>query len=122
MRDIASGLHLDDALAIEEAEGLELAMERRALHADERRRPGYVAAEPGDLRDQVFPLEDLAGVAKRQAHDLAALVPADHRGRIRADLRRQHLGPHGLADIARRHDQEPVDDVPQLARIAGPVV
>src|ERR1051326_1565889 len=107
MRDIAAPgrdravsrrrLHLDDPFAVEETQGLELAMERRALHADEGGCARDVATEARHLRDQVFALEDLAGIAQRQTHDLAALVPAHHRGRIRTDLSWQHLGPDGLA-------------------------
>src|SRR5436853_732070 len=101
MRDIAAPqpdraasrrrLHLDDPFAVEQAQGLELAMERRALHADEGRRARDVAAEACHLRDQIFPLEDLASISKWQTHDFATLVPAHHRGRVRAYLGGQHL-------------------------------
>ena len=46
-------------------QGLQLAMQRRALHADEGRGTGDVAAKPRDLGQQIFPLEHFAGVAQR---------------------------------------------------------
>src|ERR1700730_17827029 len=77
---------LGGALAVEHAERLELAVERRALHTDEGPGARYVAAEARHLRQQIFALEHLAGVAQRQCHALAALVPSDDGGRDRADL------------------------------------
>src|SRR5437762_10389603 len=97
-------------------------MQRRALHADKGGGARDVAAEPRDLRQEVFALEHLAGVAQRQGHDLAALVPFDDGGCDRGDLVRQHVGVYRLSGIARRHDQQPIDDVAQLADIAGPGV
>src|SRR5258706_233141 len=51
---------------------LELAMQRRALHADELCGPGYVAAETADLGAQVFALEGFAGIPQRHAHQVLA--------------------------------------------------
>src|ERR1700737_3743084 len=62
---------------VEHAQRFELAMERRAFHADESRRARDVAAESRPLRQQILPLEHFAGVAQRQCHDLAAFVPFD---------------------------------------------
>jgi hypothetical protein len=47
-----------------DSEGFQLPVERRTLHADELRRPRYIAAEPGNLRQEIFPFEDLAGFAE----------------------------------------------------------
>src|ERR1700754_1785396 len=52
------------------AQSLQLAVERRALHADEVRRAADIAAEPGDLHRQIFPLEMLPRVAQRHGDHL----------------------------------------------------
>ncbi len=44
-------------------ECFELAMQSGALHPDEFCGSRDVAAEPADLRDQIFALENLAGIA-----------------------------------------------------------
>src|SRR5262249_40813658 len=59
-----------------DTERLELAMERRALHAHELGGAGDVAPEAADLGDQVFALEHLARIAQRQAHQMLAAVAA----------------------------------------------
>src|SRR5436305_15172911 len=74
------------------AERLELAMERRALHADELGRARNVAAEPADLRHQIFPLEYLACFAQGQAHEVLAAIASRHRGNHGSDVLRQHVG------------------------------
>src|SRR5690349_1637768 len=74
-----------------ESQRLELAMERRALHADERRGPRNVAAEADDLRGEILALEYLARLAERQAHHLVALLPAQNRRRDVENLGRQHV-------------------------------
>ena len=102
-------------------ERLQLAVQRRALHADEGRGARDVAAEARDLGQQIFALEDLARIAQRQLHDLAALLPAQHRRRILADVVGQHVGADRPA-ARRRQDQQPLDDVAQLADVARPVV
>ena len=48
-----------------QSQRLQFAMQRRALHADEGRGTGDVAAKPRDLGQQIFPLEHFAGVAQR---------------------------------------------------------
>ena len=58
--------------------------------------------------------------SQRQRHDLAALVPFDDGRGDRGDLVRQHVGADRLLWVAGRHDQQPVDDVPELAHVAGP--
>src|SRR5690349_1468933 len=64
--------HLQRAFVAEDAERLQLAVQRRAFHADKSRRAGDVAAEPRHLGQEVFALEHLTGVAQWQCHDLAA--------------------------------------------------
>ena len=104
-----------------QAERLQLAMQRRALHADEGRGARDVAAEARHLGQQILALEDLARVAQRQLHDLAALLPAQHRRRVLADVVGQHVGADRPA-ARRRQDQQPLDDIAQLADVARPVV
>src|SRR6516165_12569829 len=71
---------------------LELAMERRALHADEFRGPRDIAGEAADLGDQVVALEHLARLAQRQPHDVLAIVAGRHRRDHRTYILRQHVG------------------------------
>src|SRR5216684_2501042 len=117
-----SGADLGAAVAVEDAERFELAMQRRALHTDKGRGSRNIAAEAGHLGKQIFTLEHLARVAQRQAHDFAALVPFDDSGSDRADLGGQHVGTDRLAHLARSHDQQPIDGIAQLADIARPFV
>ena len=49
------------------------------------------------------------------------LLPAQHRRRILADIAGQHVGADRPA-ARRRQDQQPLDDVAQLADVARPVV
>src|SRR5712672_3678323 len=53
-----------------DAERLELAMQRRALHADEFRGARDIARKAADLGDQVIAFEHFARLAQRQAHDV----------------------------------------------------
>src|SRR5882762_1912783 len=78
-----------------QAERLQLAMQRRTLHADEGRRARYVAAKARYLRQEVFALEDFARIAQRQLHDLAALLPAQHRRCVLAHVVGQNVGTNG---------------------------
>src|SRR3954468_23362460 len=65
------------------AQRLQFAMQRRALHADESRGAGDVAAEAVDLGDQIVALEDLARLAQGQRnHQVAILVPAHTRAQV----------------------------------------
>src|SRR5260370_23090829 len=61
-----------------DAEGLQLAMQRRALHADEFRCARDVAGETADLGDQVVAFENFPRLAERQSHDLLAIVACWH--------------------------------------------
>src|SRR3954447_22691787 len=54
---------------VADAERLQLPVKRRPLHADERRGARDVAGKAADLDLQIFPLERLARLAQRGAHD-----------------------------------------------------
>jgi hypothetical protein len=101
-----------------EAQGLQLAVQGRALHADEGRGARDVAAEPQHLGVQVFALEHLARLAQRQGDDpLGAQAPGRLAGR-------RGLGGSMSAvigsEVARGQDQHPLDVVAQLAHVARP--
>src|SRR5262249_1530906 len=74
----AAGATGEASLSLVDSERLELAVQRRALHAHELGGAGNIAAEPIDLRDQVFALEHLARVAQRQSHQVFAAVAVGH--------------------------------------------
>src|SRR5689334_24571872 len=99
---------------------LELAMQRRALHADEFRRPRDVAGETADLGDQVVALEHLARFAQRQSHDVLAVIAGRHRRNHRADILRQHVGRDDHFGPAGRENHHPLNIVAQLPDVAGP--
>src|SRR5258708_8792972 len=80
-----------------QAERLQLAMQRRALHADESRGARYIAAEARHLREKILTLEHFACVAQRQLHGLAAFLPAQHRGRVLAHIVVQNIRPYGAS-------------------------
>src|SRR5690606_19744058 len=101
----------------DDAERLELAVERGAFHADEGRRPADVAAEAVDLGQQVFPLEKLARLAQGQRGE-AARQHDPPLLRLAIALPRQLARRYRAAGLA--EDQYPLDDVPQLADVAGP--
>src|SRR5665811_223563 len=61
-------LFRDNALA--DPERFELAVQRRALHADELGSARDVAAETADLRHQIFALKHFARIAQRQSHQV----------------------------------------------------
>src|SRR5258708_18321048 len=75
-----------------DAERLELAMERRTLHADKFRGPRDIAGEAADLGDQVVALEHLPRLPERQTHDVLAIAAGRHRRHHRAHVLRQHIG------------------------------
>src|SRR5260370_12625802 len=74
-------------------QGFELAMQRRAFHADEFGRARDVAAEAADLRLEIFALEGLAGVAQRHSHQVFAPVAGRHTPHHQAYV---PLQPSGL--------------------------
>ena len=87
--------HLARPLVGRDAQRAQLAVQRRALHADELRRARDVAAEAVDLRQQILALEDLARLAQRQAHQVLGAA-VDRQRHVGADLLRQHVGrDHG---------------------------
>jgi len=49
------------------AQRLQLAVQGRALHADEFRRPRDIAGEPADLGDQIIAFENFPRLAEREA-------------------------------------------------------
>src|SRR5262245_55319738 len=104
------------------SESLELAMQSRALHADEFRRARDIATEATDLRDQIFPFEDLTGVAQWQAHQVLPTVAIGHARHHRADIWWQHAGIHHRLRISASEDHQSLDVVTQLPDIARPVV
>ena len=71
---------------------------------------------------QILALEDLAGVAERQRHQMLAPCPARRRRQHLADLGGQHLGGDRLAGVAARQDHQPLDVVAELADVARPVM
>src|SRR5258706_15834240 len=74
------------------AERLELAMERRTLHAEKFRGPRDIAGEAADLGDQGVALEHLPRLPERQTHDVLAVATGRHRRHHRAHVLRQHIG------------------------------
>src|SRR5579885_894611 len=82
-------------LRLIDAEGFELAVKRRAFHADKLRRARNIAAEAADLRHEIFALEGFARLAERQAHQmLAAAESVRHARYERGDFLRQHACGH----------------------------
>src|SRR5258708_38470256 len=80
-----------------DAERLELAMERRTLHADKFRGPRDIAGEAADLGNQVVALEHFPRLPERETHDVLAIAAGRHRRHHRAAVLRQHIGgSHGL--------------------------
>src|SRR5258708_13234454 len=75
-----------------DAERLELAMQRRALHAHKFRSPRDIAGEAADLGDQVVALEHFPRLAERQTHDVLAIAAGRHRRHHRTHVLRQHIG------------------------------
>src|SRR5258708_17208858 len=75
-----------------DAERLELAMERRTLHADKFRGPRDIAGEAADLGDQVVALEHLPRLPERQTHDVLAVAAGRHRRHHRAHALWPHIG------------------------------
>ena len=59
-------------------ERFQLAMQRRALHTDKRRRPRDIAAKSVDLRQQILALEGLARFAQRQLQIKALMSWGQH--------------------------------------------
>ena len=102
------------------AERLQLPVQRRALHADKGRRARNVAAKARDLNVEIFPLEALARVTKRQTdHLLQAIVLGETR--LRPSFRRQRIDGHRHRRIAARQNEDALNHVAQLAHIARPV-
>src|SRR4051794_13424509 len=75
-------------LALADAERLQLAVQRRALHPDELGGARDVAAETVDLRCQILALKDLARAAEIHRHQVLAADASWGRRQHFADLRR----------------------------------
>ena len=97
-------------------------MQRRALHADEFGGARDVAAEAGDLRQQVFALEHLARVAQRQAHQCSPPLPFGTVGTIEPISCGSMSARITAPDRRRRMISSPLDIVAQLAHVARPVI
>ena len=74
------------------AELLQLAVQRAALHADEIRRAADIAAEAQQLRLQILRLEHIARLAQRQRHDIGGGVDGQRARRVGGEFGRQMLG------------------------------
>src|SRR5262245_23837102 len=97
-----------------DAQRLELAMQRRTLHADEFGGTRDVAAKPVDLRAQVFSLEQFARIAQRQTHQVLptrAVWEVRYHG---ADVLRQHRGVDDRIAVTTSEDHQPFDVVTKL--------
>ena len=94
-------------------------MQRGAFHADEARGARYVPGEAADLDAEILALEGLACLAQGCAHDR-------RRGTL-ATVAAQYLGGEQVEfdapdAVAGGQDHRPLDDVAQLADVAGPFV
>src|SRR5665811_109280 len=58
-----------------DAERPKFPVERGTLHADEFGRSGDISAKAVDLREQIFALEDLLGIAQGQRHQMLSPCP-----------------------------------------------
>src|SRR5215468_2413213 len=96
--------------------GLQLAIQMAPLDAELLRRPRHVPLVGAELAQDVRSLECLAGFLERT---IALRVLACRRLLARAERGRQVLGPD---HVSRRHDDEPLHHVAQLAHVARPVV
>src|SRR6185312_8486321 len=99
---------------------LELAVERRTLHADEFGGARNVAREPADLRDQVITLEHFPRLAQRQPHDVLAIVAGRHRRYHRTHILWQHVGGDDRFRTTAGQNHDALDIVAELADVAGP--
>ena len=97
-------------------------MQSRALHSDELRGAGDVAAEAVDLRDQIFALEHFARLAQWNAHQLLAADAARNGRHQSADLSGQHRGGDLRLRVSDGEDHQAFDIVAQLADVPRPVV
>src|SRR5262249_18586613 len=101
---------------------LELAMERRALHADELGGAPDIAAEAADLRLEIFALKRLACLAQGHPHQVLAAIAGRHARNHGANVLRQHAGADDRVGLASGEDHQPLHIVAELPDIAGPVV
>src|SRR3954469_19475227 len=109
------------ATRVGEAQCLQFAVERGPLHADEIGRARDVAREAADLDPQIFTLERLARFPERRAHDRLDRLVRSQLGLIVEQFGRQHVDLDAADPFARRQDDGPLDHVPELAHVAGPI-
>src|SRR6202453_339792 len=101
---------------------LELAMERRAFHADEFGCARNIAVEAADLRQEIFALEYFSRFAQSKSHEVIAAFSVRHCRDHGTDVLRQHRrGDHSLG-IAAGKDHKPLYIVTKLPDIPRPVV
>ena len=73
-----------------------------------------------DLDAQIFALKGFAGFAERRSHDRGGAA-AEFAG-IAHHLARQHIEIDAADPVARRHDDDALDDIAELADVPGPFV
>src|SRR3977135_4547812 len=112
----------DTGPASADAEGLKLAMQRRALHADKFSRARDITGEAADLGNQVVALEYLPRLAERQAHDVLPIVTGRHRRHHGTPVLRQNIGCYDVSRTAPREDHDTLDIVAKLPNISRPDV
>src|ERR1700681_2225442 len=103
-----------------DAERLELAMQRRALHADEFSRPGDIPGEAADLRNQVVALEHFPRLTERPTHGVIAISAARHRRPHGADVLRQHVGGYDPFRTPAGTNHDASELVAKLSAVSGP--
>ncbi len=108
--------------ALADAERLQLAVQRRALHADEFGGARDVAAEAVDLG--ASDTRARRSRARRGAASTSGArpLPCPASSAASRRSRRQHLGGDRLGRVAAGEDQQPLDVVAELAEVARPVM
>ena len=108
-------------LTLEHPERAQLAVERRAFHADELGGARDIAAKTVDLRVEIIPLEQSARFAQRHCHDVGGTGNRLRLPRRRPECRLDHVCANSAVGGCRRHDKKPLHEVAELAHVAGPV-
>src|SRR5687767_12840890 len=99
---------------IAEAKSLQLAVQGRPFHADERCGAGDVARKAANLDLEIFPLEALARFPQRRAHDRQRRAADADRALGVEDFRWQQVDLDAPHPVPWGQDQGPLDDVAQL--------
>src|SRR4051812_5239127 len=103
-------------------ECLELAMQRRTLHADKFRCTRDIAGKTADLGNQIVALEHFPRLTERQSHDMLAIAARRHRRHHRTDVLRQHIGGDDDFRTAARQNHDTLDIVAKLPDVSRPDV